>query len=137
VGIISIAYSLMAGTISWLNAHAAPGLGIWVYAGLILFTIGEAANFWHHILLANLRKEAAGYHIPHGGWFDYATCPHYFFELLAWLGIALLSRHLFALLVFVSMSGYLISRSIKTRQWYQKHFPDYPFKRRLMIPFIF
>lgn len=137
VGIISLSYSFMGGMISWLNAQPAVEMGGLFYAGLVLFVVGQAGNFYHHLLLANLRKTADGYHIPHGGWFDYATCPHYFFEILAWLGIALLSSHLYAVLALVSMSGYLISRSIKTRQWYLKRFSDYPTKRKLMIPFIF
>lgn len=137
VAIISVFYSFMAGMISWLNAEPAVEMGGWFYLGIVCFVVGQSANFYHHILLANLRKAVGGYHIPYGGWFEYAACPHYFFELLAWLGVALISRHLFAALVLLSMTGYLISRSIKTRQWYLGRFPDYPAKRKLMIPFVF
>ena len=138
VVVASITYTFMAGGISGLNIQPASEMGGIFYAGLVLFFVGEMGNFYHHLLLANLRKADREYHIPHGGWFEYVACPHYFFELLAWLGIALLSRHLFAMLVFVSMSAYLISRSIKTRQWYQQRFKqEYPAKRKLLIPFIF
>ncbi len=137
MGVILSFYSFLAGMISWLNADASTEMGIGFYLGIILFLVGEASNFYHHILLARLRTKESGYFIPRGGWFEGAACPHYFFELLAWLGIALLSQHLFAVLALIAMIGYLTARSIKTRQWYQRRFPDYPAERRLMIPFVF
>lgn len=135
--IIVFAYALMGGLISWLNAESIPAMDIFFYLGIVFLLVGEAGNFYHHKLLANLRKDADGYFMPSGGWFDKATCPHYFFELMAWLGIFLLSRHFFTLLVFVAMFGYLIARSIKTRQWYLARFEDYPVDRNLIIPGIF
>ncbi len=136
-GVIVSAYALMGGMISWLNARPIPAADFWFYAGLILYLSGEAGNFYHHKLLAKLREKEGGYHLPRGGWFEYATCPHYFFELLGWLGIALMSRHLFTVLTFVAMFGYLVARSVKTRQWYLERFPQYPKERKFMIPFIF
>jgi len=136
-GVIISAYALMGGLISWLNAETIPAMDALFYAGIIFIIIGEAANFYHHKLLAGLRQKEEGYHIPRGGWFEYATCPHYFFELLAWLGITLISRHLFTLLVFIAMLGYLTARSVKTRQWYVERFANYPKERKFMIPFIF
>jgi steroid 5-alpha reductase family enzyme len=135
--IIVVTYALIAGLISALNAQAIPAVDALFIIGIVLFIIGQIGNFYHHKLLANLRKTEGGYHIPRGGWFEKATCPHYFFELLAWLGILLLSRHLFTLLAFIAMFGYLTGRSIKTRQWYRQRFPDYPAERKNMIPFLF
>lgn len=135
--IIVVTYALIGGLISALNIQAVPTVDALFIIGIVLFIIGQFGNFYHHKLLANLRKTEEGYHIPHGGWFEKATCPHYFFELLAWLGILLLSRHLFTLLAFIAMFGYLTARSIKTRQWYRQRFPDYPAERKNMIPFLF
>jgi len=135
--IIIAAYALMGGLISWLNVKSIPSMDILFYLGIVFILVGEAGNFYHHKLLANLRDKQDGYHLPRGGWFEYATCPHYFFELLAWLGIALISRHFFTVLVFVAMLGYLTARSIKTRQWYRDRFKSYPKNRKFMIPFIF
>jgi steroid 5-alpha reductase family enzyme len=137
-GVIVGAYSLMAGMISWLNGQQTASLNAVFYAGLALYAVGELGNFYHHKLLAGLRKNDSGYHIPKGGWFEYATCPHYFFELLAWLGIFLVSQHFFTLLTFIAMVGYLTGRSIKTRQWYKERFKKkYPANRKYMIPYIF
>jgi protein-S-isoprenylcysteine O-methyltransferase Ste14 len=130
-------YSLIAGTISALNVQTIPAMDIWFYTGMALFLAGEAGNFYHHKLLADLRKNRDGYHIPKGGLFRYVACPHYFFELVAWLGIVFLSRHLFALMAFVTMTAYLSARSSKTRHWYQQRFADYPTERKGMIPFLF
>ena len=135
--IIVVTYALIAGLISALNVQAIATLDALAIIGVVFFIIGQIGNFYHHKLLADLRKDGDGYHIPRGGWFERATCPHYFFELLAWLGILLLSRHLFTLLAFVAMFGYLTARSIKTRHWYQKRFPNYPKERKNMIPFVF
>jgi len=135
--VIVFTYSLIAGTISALNAQALEKMDALFYAGITLFVVGEVGSFYHHKLLADLRKVVSGYSLPRGGWFEYATCPHYFFELLAWLGIVLVSRHLFSLLAFIAMFGYLTTRSIKTRQWYRQRFADYPATRKYMIPFIF
>jgi very-long-chain enoyl-CoA reductase len=135
--IIVVTYAMIAGMVSALNARALPNMDTLVYVGIVIFIVGEIGNYYHHKLLADLRAKNDGYYLPHGGWFEYSTCPHYFFELLAWLGIFLASRHLFTLLAFIAMFGYLTARSIKTRQWYVKRFPKYPAKRKYMIPFIF
>ncbi len=130
-------YSFIAGLISWLNANTIRGLDGLFYTGIVFLVIGEAGNFYHHKLLADLRKKEQGYHVPGGGWFEYATCPHYFFELVTWSSIVLISRHFFSVLVFIAMLGYLAARSIKTRRWYRERFPSYPVQRKFMIPFIF
>ncbi len=137
LGIIIIAYALMGGLISWLNVEPLKQMDFFFYLGMASFLIGVLGNAYHHRLLANLRKDQNGYVIPKGGWFEYATCPHYFFELMGWLGIVLVSRHLFTWLVFIAMLGYLTTRSIKTRRWYQEKFKDYPADRKYMIPFVF
>jgi steroid 5-alpha reductase family enzyme len=136
-GVIVVTYSLIAGMITMLNGQVVFGADVLFWAGILLFVIGEVGSFYHHKLLADLRKKDKEYHLPKGGWFEYATCPHYFFELLAWLGLLLLSRQFFTLLAFIAMLGYLSARSIKTRQWYCQRFKKYPAKRKYMIPFVF
>lgn len=135
--IIVVTYALIGGMISGLNVKAIPAMDALFYLGIVLFIIGEVGNYYHHKLLADLRSGTTGYFIPRGGWFKYATCPHYFFELLAWLGIVLMSRHLFTVLAFIAMFGYLTGRSIKTRAWYRERFKDYPADRKFMIPYPF
>jgi protein-S-isoprenylcysteine O-methyltransferase Ste14 len=134
---IAFFYTFVAAMLIFLNGQTAPSVDVFFWLGLGLFLVGLGGNFYHHRLLSNLRQKDANYHLPRGGWFAYVACPHYFFELLAWLGIVLMSRHLFALLAFVGMLGYLVLRSIKTRAWYRARFAEYPPERKCMIPFMF
>ncbi|GAB4485241.1 MAG: hypothetical protein Fur0016_10070 [Anaerolineales bacterium] len=130
-------YSLVAGFISFLNQWPLAAADNWFWLGLFLFVFGETANFHHHKILAALRRDTLGYVIPRGGWFEYVACPHYFFEIVAWVGILLLSRHLFALVALVGMAGYLLARSRKTLAWYREKFPNFPKNRKALIPFLF
>ena len=56
-------------------------------------------------------KQSA-YSVPQGGLFDVGAMPHYFFELCAWLGVALVAQQLNALLVFGGMASYLGGRAV-------------------------
>lgn len=133
---ITFIYSTIAGAICFFNGQTIPAMDAWFYLGIVLFLVGEAGNFYHHKLLADLRKDRAGYHIPQGGLFKHVACPHYFFELVTWFGVVMLSRHLFTLIAFLVAAAYLIARSLRTRQWYQESFADYPRERKCIIPFL-
>mmetsp|Transcript_30932 Transcript_30932/g.79861 ORF Transcript_30932/g.79861 Transcript_30932/m.79861 type:complete len:311 (+) Transcript_30932:244-1176(+) len=105
--------------------------------GTLLFAIGIAGNLYHHRLLADLRKDGSKhYKVPTGGLFDYATCPHFFCELLGWYGIVLASQQIGALGVAVGMTSYLTGRAIATQKWYKAKLDDYPTNRKAIIPFI-
>jgi hypothetical protein len=72
---------------------------VWKTLGLNLFFIGILGNLYHHYLLANLRKDsnntpkgARRYQPPVGGLFPQVAAPHYFFELVAWFGIACVAQ---------------------------------------------
>jgi len=121
-------------------------------AGLLLFAVGQAGNFYHHWILASMRQGSApnrtnalssksevaaakGYSVPTRGWFAHVTMPHYFFELVAWLGIALCAQQLNAFFVFLGMASYLSGRSVATTQWYRSTFgSDWPQNRRHLVP---
>ena len=107
-----------------------------------LFAIGSLGNFYHHFLLAKLRTKKtkdSNYVAPRGGLFEFVAAPHYLFELVAWLGIAVAAEHLNAFLVFLSMSSYLGGRSMAQNAWNQKQFSsqDWPTSRKNMVPFLF
>lgn len=43
-----------------------------------------------HVKLANIRLQNQGlYCIPRGDWFEYVSMPHYFAEILVYLGLAI------------------------------------------------
>src|SRR3546814_2289076 len=83
-------------------------------------------NFAHHKILADLREQQTSYFIPQAGWFRRVTCPHYCFEVVAWIGMALMSHQWAMLLLAFVMHNYLAARAWKTRQWYRSRFPAYP-----------
>ena len=80
---------------------------------------GELGNLYHHVLLASMRRNkgaspsppaasdvkrdastpptppapvATGYSVPQGGLFPLVAAPHYLFEIVAWVGIALAAQ---------------------------------------------
>lgn len=116
--------------------------------GMLLFVIGSLGNLYHHYLLALLRSSSKGqdsktgkktYKAPNGGLFEYVATPHYFFELVAWLGISIVSRQLTSYLNFISMTSYLCARAYNQNQWNKKKFDenDWPSSRKNLIPFLY
>lgn len=119
------------------SAGGAEALPLWPVAGSVLALTGMAGNLYHHVLLRNLRKPGAKeYRVPSGGLFDLVVCPQYTFEILAWLGIALTSQHLYAYIVCASMAVYLTGRAYATRQWYTEKFDTFPSGRKLLLPLL-
>jgi very-long-chain enoyl-CoA reductase len=134
---VSIFYSFVAGTVSHLNASRFAAWDVTFALGLTLFLIGETVNYAHHAILAKLRGNTKDYFIPRGGLFELVVCPHYLFEIIAWAGIVLASRHLFTFIAVIGMTLYLSARSIKTLKWYREKFNDFPENRKSLIPFVF
>jgi very-long-chain enoyl-CoA reductase len=116
--------------------------------GILLFFIGELGNLYHHWLLRKLRSgETAGNHgtqkkhyvPPTGGLFRFVATPHYFFEVVAFLGIALSSQSIHTLLIALGMGSYLSGRAVLTRRFYHKTFSKKEWSRdkKAIIPFVF
>lgn len=134
--LIAAFYSFAAYLIGWLNQNPIGSFDMWFGLGIVLFMVGIAGNFYHHKLLADLRKNSLEYFIPKGGWFEYVVCPHYLFEIITWLGMALLSRHLGAWLILLFVVSYLSARSLRTLRWYHEKFANFPKGRKAILPFI-
>jgi 3-oxo-5-alpha-steroid 4-dehydrogenase len=130
-------YSLLTGVIGYLNRQPMPAMDGIAWVGVLLFIAGEIGNFLHHRRLAQMRQSTMKYVIPRGLLFDYAICPHYFCELVAWFGILLMARHFALLLLFLFMVGYLTTRAVKTLRWYRQEFPNFPADVKVLVPFVF
>jgi very-long-chain enoyl-CoA reductase len=105
------------------------------WAGLGMFVAGNAINAYHHVLLANLRTRGSSeYVIPQGGLFNVIVCPHYLGELLAWFGIAIVSRQLAMYIWFFGEAAYLLIRSRNTLKWYRAKFPQIRGRVRGLLP---
>jgi hypothetical protein len=140
---IGFAYALQ-GTLICCTANQSPS-GSSLYASTFLFMVGIVGNFYHHYLLACLRSSQntkggeKKYTAPKGGLFEYVAAPHYLFELIGWLGIAVASDQITAYLVFAGMLAYLSARSCNQNDWNKKKFSEkeWPRSRKNIIPFIF
>jgi very-long-chain enoyl-CoA reductase len=114
--------------------------------GYGLFAIGILGNFYHHWLLARLRSQSnkkidskKKYVPPEGGLFSFVAAPHYFFEVIGWVGIGVVAQQLNAIFVALSMASYLSGRAKSTNDFYLKTFDEseWPRSRKAIIPGLF
>jgi 3-oxo-5-alpha-steroid 4-dehydrogenase 1 len=107
-------------------------------AGAILFVAGMAINWHSDILLSRFAKQAQGeYQIPKGGLFLLVTKANYFGECLEWLGFAIMTWALPALVFALWTFANLAPRALHIHRYYLANFKDYPRNRKALIPFLF
>lgn len=112
----------------------------WLYdprfiVGLAVFLIGCAINRWADYVLARLRNPGqSGYRIPHGGLYEWISCPNYLGEIIQWIGWALATWSLAGLAFALWTAANLIPRARHNHRWYQEHFPNYPTWRKRLVP---
>ncbi|KAI4860445.1 3-oxo-5-alpha-steroid 4-dehydrogenase-domain-containing protein [Hypoxylon rubiginosum] len=107
-----------------------------IYLGLALYAFGELANFDVHYYLAHLRKPGeTARKLPRGHGFGLVTCPNYMFEILAWVGILLVTRSP-SLLLFITIGSYFMYIwGWGKEKAYRKQFGDkYKKKRYVILP---
>jgi len=106
--------------------------------GLLVFIVGFYINVTSDNILINLRKPGeTGYKIPRGGFFKHVSCPNYFGEILEWVGFAIMSWCLPAVIYALWVALPLIAQGIQAHKWYQSTFKeDYPAERKAIIPAI-
>jgi very-long-chain enoyl-CoA reductase len=104
--------------------------------GLAMFVFGELANFNAHLVLRDLRPEGSTARgIPKGFGFSLVTCPNYLFEMVAWSGIALVTRSWSTVLFLIIAGGQMAVWAQKKERRYRKEFGDkYKKKRFGMLP---
>lgn len=133
------------------------------WLGLAVFGCGVAINWQSDHILRNLKKKGtgtkknddgsdqngkttntattatgSGYVIPRGGFFTYVSAPHYFGEIVEWIGYALACQSLAAWCFAIFTCANLIPRGLAHHRWYLEHFPkEYPrLQRKAVIPFV-
>lgn len=108
-----------------------------LYSGLALFVFGELANLNTHLILRDLRRPGSTERgIPKGFGFDLVTCPNYMFEILAWIGIYLITGLSWSVLLFTSVGTIQMwSWAVKKERRYRKEFGDrYKRKKYVILP---
>jgi len=103
--------------------------------GIMLLVCGYVINRQADIVLRNLRKpNEDNYKIPFGGLYRWISCPNYLGELLIWVGWAIATWSLAGLTFAVWTAANLVPRARTNHRWYKERFPDYPAKRKALIP---
>jgi hypothetical protein len=106
--------------------------------GILVFFTGFIINKYSDYILRNLRKPGeSGYTVPRGGLFDYISCPNYFGEMITWAGWAVATWSPGGIYFLIWTIANLGPRAWAHHNWYKKTFPDYPAKRKILIPFIY
>ncbi|KAI9158348.1 steroid alpha reductase family protein [Paramyrothecium foliicola] len=107
--------------------------------GLALFLFSEVFNGLIHLYLSSLRSAGGTERkIPTGYGFGLVTCPNYMFEILAWVGVLIVSRS-WAVAVFLAVGGGQMCIWAKGKEYaYRKEFGDkYKKKRYAALPGIY
>ncbi len=105
--------------------------------GVLLFFAGWVINKHSDHVLANLRAPGEkGYKIPRGGLFEYVSCPNYLGEMITWLGWTIATWSIGGIFFLLWTICNLGPRAFTHHKWYKKTFPDYPAKRKALIPFV-
>lgn len=118
---------------------------VWLVAvGLVVFVLAELGNARAHRMLRELRPEGSTLRvIPRGFLFERVSSPHYLFEILSWLGFALVAQTWAACAFLVVGAGILGSWAHARHVAYRKDFDglegreQYPASRRALIPGVF
>ena len=79
-----------------------------------------------------------GHSIPRGHWFELVSCPHYLAEILIYLSLCVVlngrSSTWWLVCCFVATNQLIVG--LFNHHWYQKHFEDYPKRRKAVFPFV-
>jgi protein-S-isoprenylcysteine O-methyltransferase Ste14 len=107
------------------------------WLGLVLFLGGFAMNLHADAILRGLRKAGqGGYSIPRAGFYRFVSCPNYLGEIVEWTGWAIVAWSLPGLAFAIWTVANLLPRALTHHQWYRRTFPDYPGRRKAILPFL-
>jgi len=106
-------------------------------AGTAAFFVGLGINVRADRRLMALRAPGeTGYRIPRGGLHEYVSSPNYLGEIVEWLGWALATWSLPGLAFAVYTIANLGPRALHHHAWYRRTFPEYPPRRKALVPFL-
>jgi hypothetical protein len=105
--------------------------------GVALFVTGLWVNHDADRTLIGLREGGGtGYRVPSGGLFDRIASPNYFGEIVEWTGFAVATWSLPGLAFALFTAANLAPRAASHRRWYAATFPEYPQRRKALIPYL-
>jgi 3-oxo-5-alpha-steroid 4-dehydrogenase 1 len=105
--------------------------------GLSLFLFGFIIHAQaDHILNEIHNNEHKGYGIPRGGLYHWVSCPNYLGEIMEWTGWAVATWSLAGFSFALWTVANLAPRAFSNHRWYLAQFPNYPQKRKALVPFL-
>lgn len=105
--------------------------------GGALFFAGHAVNMHSDEVLRRLRGPGeTGYRVPTGGAFRWVSSPNYLGEIVEWVGFAVMAQSPAAWAFAAWTASNLVPRGLSHHRWYRETFPDYPPKRRAIVPWL-
>lgn len=105
--------------------------------GAVLFLTGYIINIHSDSILRGLRKPGElAYKIPQKGLFRYISSPNYFGEIMEWTGWAVATWSLPGAAFALWTTANLAPRALSNHKWYKRTFPEYPSRRKALIPFL-
>ncbi len=122
----------------YLRSYNDSWIWSWQFlTGGLLFLLGFAINKTADEKFRKLRKiNGDEYALPEGWLFEYISSPHYFGEIIEWLGWGIMTWSLPGFVFFIFTFANLFPRGMASHKWYKNRFPDYPGKRKAVFPFI-
>jgi len=109
---------------------------LWIGAGIWAFC--ELSNLHTHLNMRSLRPAGSTKRfIPYGYGYNFVSFPNYFFEMMAWVTLSLMTRSLAAWFFTVIATGQMVIWALKKHKNYRKEFgKEYPRERKAMVPFL-
>ena len=106
--------------------------------GAVIFLAGFVVHSQSDHIIRTLRRPGeTGYQVPHNGLFRWVSSPQYLGEICQWIGWAIMTWSLAGAAFALFTACTLAPRAISNHRWYLARFPDYPAKRKILIPRLF
>jgi len=109
---------------------------LWIGTGLWAFF--ELSNLHTHLKLRSLRPTGTTIRaIPYGYGYDWVSFPNYFFEIMMWLTICILTNSIAGWFFTTCAVVQMVLWALKKHETYKKEFgKEYPPGRKAIIPFL-
>lgn len=143
VMLMAFFFNILNGSVNGYGVFARAYPDAWLFdprflGGAALFLCGLAVNLHSDAVLRGLRQPGETVHrIPERGLFRLVSNAHYLGEILEWCGWALLTWSSAGLAFALFTIANLAPRARANHRWYVETFPEYPSRRRVLVPFLY
>ncbi|CAF0913176.1 unnamed protein product [Didymodactylos carnosus] len=114
-----------------------------IYLSLAAFLINEMGNLSIHLALRDLRPQGSKERKipyptsnPFTKLFNFVSCPNYTYEMGSWMSFSIMTQTLTALIFTIAGAYQMTMWALGKHRLYKKEFPNYPKRRKAIIPFI-